>query len=85
MALTMRDLYPRHEWNFIEGFSDTRCNVGVVSLGRHAEHLGLRLTKEKKYLRWLQRSLPTITREICYNMGMQNCIYYECKMNGTNS
>ena len=80
----MRDLYPNDSWNYIEGMSDDQGHIGVVSLGRHAEYLGLQFGNTDKQAKLLKRSFPTITREINHLFGLQNCIYFECTMNMTN-
>lgn len=85
VAITMRDLYPRKNWNFVEGLSDHRSRVGVVSFGRHSAFLNSKLSEEQQHSQLLKRSLPTLMRAMCENFGLRSCIYYECTMNATNS
>jgi len=39
-GITMSDLYPRDEWNFVFGLASQTSNCGVYSLARYLSNLG---------------------------------------------
>ena len=43
MGITSKDLFPRADWNFIQGLGDKSMQTGVVSTLRHKEWLGHKL------------------------------------------
>lgn len=82
MAVTMCDLYPKPEWNFVYGLARLQQRVGVFSFVRHTptsagtpEFLGAQL---------LYRSLKTLLHEIGHMFGLKHCTWYNCLMRGNN-
>lgn len=81
MAITVSDLYPDENWNFVFGEADIQNRVGVSSFARYGDY-GLNDSINKLVL---SRLLKTTTHEILHALGMQHCIGYVCVLNGSNS
>merc|ERR1719265_2710196 len=82
MAVTMCDLYPKPDWNFVYGLARLQQRVGVFSFVRHtpqqrgqARYLGAQL---------LHRALKTLLHEIGHMFGLKHCTWYNCLMRGSN-
>ena len=84
LAITMTDLYPEPDWNFVFGQASLRGRVGVYSFARYdpAFH-GERRNKEYKTV-LLKRSCKVLVHETAHMFGMEHCIYYSCAINGSN-
>jgi len=91
MGITMTDLYPRDDWNFVFGQASFQRRCGIFSFARllpsfyenHESHVISNMsTREKKM--FLRRCLGVITHEIGHLFGLSHCIWYECLMNGSN-
>lgn len=81
MAVTMCDLYPKPEWNFVYGLARLTQRVGIFSFVRH--------TPGKAPDAWrgahlLHRSLKTLLHEIGHMFGLKHCTWYNCLMRGSN-
>eukprot|EP00755_Sulcionema_specki_P016112 Sspe_Gene.61168::Locus_33876_Transcript_2_3_Confidence_0.400_Length_3011::g.61168::m.61168/K06974/amzA, AMZ2, AMZ1; archaemetzincin len=74
-AVTMIDLYPRPEWNFVFGQARLTDGVGVFSFCRYQSEQPGKL---------LERALKVMTHEVGHIFGLRHCIYYNCLMNGSN-
>lgn len=77
MAITMVDLYPDPEWNFVFGEASYDGRVGVMSLSRTGD-------LESERLLVLQRSYSTAMHEVGHMFQLQHCVAWECPMNGCN-
>jgi len=82
LAVTMCDLYPREEWNFVYGLARLFARVGIFSFVRHTPFqqadeawLGAQL---------LHRATKTMLHEIGHMFGMKHCTWYNCLMRGSN-
>lgn len=76
LAITMADLYPDEQWNFVFGQASLSERVGVYSMIRYfpaSRTLALR------------RSCKVLAHEVGHIFGLAHCIYYRCAMNGSNS
>jgi predicted Zn-dependent protease len=87
MAVTMGDLYPKPEWNFVYGLARLRDRVGVFSFVRHTPTGGQ--TAWRGHVAWreaqmLHRSLKTLLHEIGHMFGLKHCTWYNCLMRGSN-
>eukprot|EP00746_Dinoflagellata_sp_MGD_P004952 gnl/MRDRNA2_/MRDRNA2_109570_c0_seq1.p1 gnl/MRDRNA2_/MRDRNA2_109570_c0~~gnl/MRDRNA2_/MRDRNA2_109570_c0_seq1.p1 ORF type:complete len:472 (+),score=50.07 gnl/MRDRNA2_/MRDRNA2_109570_c0_seq1:106-1521(+) len=81
MAVTMHDLYPKPEWNFVYGLARLRDRVGVFSFVRHTPTGGSVAWREAQML---HRSLKTLLHEIGHMFGLKHCTWYNCLMRGSN-
>eukprot|EP00933_Yihiella_yeosuensis_P005417 TRINITY_DN109924_c0_g1_i1.p1 TRINITY_DN109924_c0_g1~~TRINITY_DN109924_c0_g1_i1.p1 ORF type:complete len:429 (-),score=58.47 TRINITY_DN109924_c0_g1_i1:349-1635(-) len=83
LAVTMWDLYPREEWNFVYGLASLQSRVGVFSFVRHTpDERGK--TAEWTAAQMLHRSMKTMIHEIGHMFGMKHCTWYNCLMRGSN-
>jgi len=88
LALTMIDLYPKDEWNFVFGQAMLTKRVGVFSFARYdpnfaTNNSGKELSEDNYHL-LLRRSLKVMSHEIIHMFGVHHCIYYACLMQGSN-
>lgn len=92
VGITMLDLYPNENYNFVFGIASLMDGVGVYSFSRYmpgnhfAEHIlenGILLSREDQEM-LLYRSLKVFCHETCHILGMKHCTYYSCRMNGSN-
>jgi archaemetzincin len=84
LAITMEDLYPDPDWNFVFGQATLRNRVAVYSFARYdplfyGEDRGP--DYEKKLLR---RSCKVLVHETAHMFGLTHCIYFKCVLNGSN-
>lgn len=75
VGVTMTDLYPDPNWNFVFGQASLRQRVGVYSFARYA-------SDDSSLM--LRRSLKVMGHEIGHMFGIRHCTYFECIMNGSN-
>jgi len=75
LAVTMTDLYPKPEWNFVFGMASLRHRVGVFSFARY--------TADDQQL-ILKRAAKVLTHETGHMFGIKHCIFYQCNMGGVN-
>jgi archaemetzincin len=84
IAVTMTDLYPDENWNFVFGQASTRERVGVFSFARyHPSWSGENPDAGTEGL-VLRRAAKILTHEMGHMFGIRHCIHYECNMNGAN-
>ena len=75
IGMTMIDLYPDPNWNFVFGQASYRDRVGVYSFARYGDD-------HPKLL--LERSMKVMAHEIGHMFGMRHCTFVQCGMNGSN-
>lgn len=88
IAVTMTDLYPRDDWNFVFGQASITGRHGVFSFARyHPEFYGEEQNLDRGQVRDImhRRSCRVSAHEIGHMFGIRHCIYYNCLMNGSNS
>lgn len=88
-GITMCDIYPKEEWNFVFGLSRSPGRTGVYSLARYLSNFG-----ETTYTQIDLKSdpIPTIMVRACKTMchemghmfGLRHCTHFKCLMNGSN-
>jgi archaemetzincin len=84
LGVTMMDLYPDPNWNFVFGQSSLRDRVGVYSFARYApQFYGEPVTAESRRL-VVRRSCKVLAHETAHMFGIEHCIWYRCLMNGSN-
>lgn len=76
LGMSMFDLYPDPNWNFVFGQASLRNRVGVYSFARY--------TAEGDEWLTLRRSLKVMAHEIGHMYGLTHCPYFECGLNGSN-
>jgi archaemetzincin len=76
LGMSMIDLYPDPNWNFVFGQASLRNRVGVYSFARYTKEGDPQLT--------LRRSLKVMAHEIGHMYGMTHCTFFECGLNGSN-
>lgn len=85
LGMTMEDLYPEPNWNYVFGQASLRDRSGIYSFARYdPQFWGEERTEAGKTL-LLLRSVSVLLHETCHMFGMEHCIYYRCLLNGSNS
>jgi archaemetzincin len=86
VGVTLEDLYPDPDWNFVFGQATFAEGVGVFSLARFLPSwVGDTPdpVEERKII--LRRACAIMTHEIGHIFGLRHCIYFHCLMNGVNN
>ena len=91
VAVTMADLYPKNEWNFVYGQARIPDGVGVYSFARldplfyssPDKPSTKALTGEDRTI-ILRRCIKVLLHEIGHLLGLAHCLYFICLMNGAN-
>lgn len=76
IAVSVTDLYPADDWNFVFGQATYRERVGVFSFARHG---AIDTTQ------FFRRSIKVTAHEMGHMFGIMHCIYFQCLMNGSNN
>lgn len=89
VAVTMQDITPGEEWNYVFGQARAFDGVGIFSFARYHPHFynddtaDIKLSDIQKDA-ILQKACKTLAHETGHIVGMKHCIYYHCLMNGNN-
>jgi archaemetzincin len=84
LGVTMTDLYPDSNWNFVFGQASPRERVGVYSFARYDPRFyGQEAAADSRKL-VLRRSCKVLAHETGHMFGIDHCIWYRCVMNGSN-
>ncbi len=84
-GVTMSDLYPGPNWNYVFGQASIRGKVGIWSFIRYFEEFwGGKDTVLTRRMA-LRRACRLVVHEAGHTFGMLHCIKDECTMNGSNS
>lgn len=85
LAVTMDDLYPERDWNYVFGQASLDERVGVYSFARYDPAF----CGETRGPAWretaLRRGCKVLAHETGHMFGLQHCIHFDCVMNGSNS
>lgn len=85
LAITLADLYPDEQWNFVFGQASLSDRIGVFSMVRYfARFWGEEETGESCTVA-LRRCCKVLVHEVGHIFGLAHCTYYRCAMNGSNS
>lgn len=84
IAVTMSDLYPAPDWNFVYGQASSLHRTGVFSFARHDPLFFSESRPDDFDALMLRRSCKTLVHEIAHIFGLAHCIYYRCVENGVN-
>jgi archaemetzincin len=83
LGITMIDLYPDPQWNFVFGQASLRDRVGVYSFARYDPKFYGETRPDAGQL-ILRRSCKVLAHETGHMFGIAHCIWYRCLMNGSN-
>jgi archaemetzincin len=84
LGITMTDLYPDLNWNFVFGQASPEDRVGVYSFARYDPRFyGHALSADARKL-MLRRSCKVLAHETGHMFGIEHCVWYRCLMNGSN-
>ena len=75
IAVTMIDLYPDPDWNFVFGQASLVHRVGVFSFARYGS---------SNPQRTLIRAFKVLAHETGHMFGILHCTHFHCLMNGSN-
>lgn len=87
IGVTMADIYPSSNWNFVYGLASEANGIGVYSFARldpafpDIESAGPCTEQERTLI--LKRAIGVFVHEVIHLFGVDHCIYYLCMMNGT--
>ncbi len=85
LGITMGDLYPDPDWNFVFGQASLARRVGVYSLARYSPEFYGEERDETSSRKFLERACKVLTHETCHAFGLEHCLHYLCCMNGSNN
>lgn len=90
LGVTLEDIYPGDEWNYVFGQARLLERVGVFSFARHSpvfysgvHALDAKLSQDQEQ-KWMMSCFKTMVHETGHMLGMKHCIYFKCLMNGSN-
>ena len=87
IGVTMSDIYPSSEWNFVYGSASIEEGIGIYSFARFDPlfpHSSQKPCTEEERVLILKRAVSTYLHEVMHLFGLEHCIYYSCLMNGSN-
>jgi archaemetzincin len=84
-AVTMADLYPDEDWNYVFGEASLRDRVGVWSFARYFPGFWQQKETKESDTKALRRGLQVVVHEMGHAFGIEHCQEYACVMNGANS
>lgn len=92
LGVTLEDIYPGDEWNYVFGQARVMERVGVFSFARHSPlfYSGVHALDAEQQLSaaqertWLRHCRKTMVHEASHMLGILHCIFHRCLMNGYN-
>lgn len=84
LGITMEDLYPDPDWNFVFGMASLVERVGVFSFARYDPAFYGEQRDRNHATVLLRRSCKVLAHETAHMFGIKHCIYYQCGLNGSN-
>jgi archaemetzincin len=81
--VTLCDLYPGVNWNYVFGWANFGRGSGVFSFKRY--HPDYSMFHTHTYDDYIRLACHTMAHEIGHMFALHHCPYYECLMNGYNS
>jgi archaemetzincin len=85
LGITMTDLYPEPEWNYVFGHASLTERVGAFSFARlDPVFYGNLVNGEERACQVLKRSCKMLAHETAHMFGIGHCIYFHCALNGSN-
>jgi archaemetzincin len=83
IGVTMEDLYPGDDWNYVFGQGSLQDRVGIYSFARYQPPSGTNRADAERMM--LRRSCHILAHEAGHMFGIAHCIWYQCVMNGSNN
>jgi predicted Zn-dependent protease len=90
LGVTLEDIYPGEEWNYVFGQARPLERVGVFSFARHCPvfydgvHAADAELDTATRCGWIRRCQRTMCHEVAHMLNLRHCITYRCLMNGCN-
>jgi archaemetzincin len=84
VAVTMEDLYPDENWNFVFGQAMLQGGTGVFSFARYDPTFGGGSYSGDAAPLILKRSAKVLGHEMGHMFGIKHCVFFECLMSGSN-
>jgi len=85
VGITMEDLYPDPEWNFVFGQASFKERVGVQSFARYDPAFFGDERPDGWQALVLRRATWTMVHEIGHMFGLHHCVHYQCILAGSNN
>ncbi len=82
VGITMEDLYPGPDWNYVFGQASLRDRVAVYSFVRYFPAFWGEESDDPALV--LRRSLKVLAHETAHAFGIRHCTAHLCVMNGSN-
>jgi len=82
VGITMEDLYPGENWNYVFGQASLRDRVAVYSFVRYFPAFWGEASDDPTLV--LRRSLKVLAHETAHAFGILHCTAHHCVMNGSN-
>jgi archaemetzincin len=82
VGITMEDLYPGSDWNYVFGQASLRDRVAVYSFVRYFPEFWGEETADPILV--LRRSCKVLAHETAHAFGIRHCTAHLCVMNGSN-
>jgi archaemetzincin len=83
VGITLEDLYPGPDWNYVFGQASLRDRVAVYSFARYRPSFWKETVADARQL-VLRRSCKVLAHETAHAFGVRHCTAHLCLMNGSN-
>lgn len=85
LGVTVEDIYPNDDWNFVFGEAYLTERVGVYSLARYRPRFRGHPEDDAGRARMRLRAFKVLAHETAHMFGLEHCVDYRCCVNGSNS
>lgn len=85
VAITMEDLYPDPDWNFVFGQASLTERVGVQSFARYDPAFFGEPRPDGWQALILRRATWTLIHETAHMFGLHHCVHWRCIVAGSNN
>ncbi len=84
LGITMTDLYPADDWNFVFGMASLKGRVGVFSFARYDPTFHDQKQTRRSPETLLRRSMKVMAHETAHMFSLAHCTFFQCLVNGSN-